>query len=247
EGNGQVDSYRLTLAYAKGAEMRGAQVVAEEVTGLQRCGERVTGVVTSKGTIGCDSVVLAMGAWTGQAEKWAGFPLPISPLKGELLILKYKEAQYWPFFVVGYDTTDGQELPTHLHMQADGLLSVGPTVEPGLFDNVPTQKARNDIMQRATRLMPCIAEAQLVGHVGGPRPNPPDGTTVLGPIPGWEGLFTAVTLPGIMCSALMGRIIADLIFQRPLPVSIEPFYPKRLAEPIKGHYGYHRYVTERST
>jgi len=244
EGNGQVDSYRLTLAYAKGAEKRGAEVVIREVTGLERVGQRVTGVKTSNGTVVCDRVVLAMGAWTQQAEKWVNFPLPIGPLKGELLLLKPKEKQYWPFWVSSYDTVDDQELPIYLHMRTDGIVYAGTTAEPGLYDNIPTEKARIGIMHRAIRLMPCIAETELVEHLAGPRPNPPDGTTVLGPIPGWEGLFTAVTLPGIMCSAFMGRIITDLIFQRPLAVSIATFHPKRLAEPVKEHYGYHKLLTD---
>ena len=246
EGAGQLDSYRLTLAYAKGAEMKGAEVVIGEATGLEQKGGRVTGIVTSNGTIGCDSAVLAMGAWTGQAEKWVDFPLPIDALKGEILILKYKEDEYWPFWVASYETTEGEELPIYLHKRADGLVLAGTTAEPGLFDNIPTEKARNGIMERAVRMMPCIAEAELVEHLGGPRPNPPDGITVLGPIPGWDGLFAAVTLPGIMCSAYMGRIVADLIFQHPLPVSIDSFEPKRLSEPIKAQYGYHKLLEARS-
>ncbi len=247
EGTGQVDSYRLTLAYAKGAEMRGAGVVIAEATGLERIGARVTGVVTSNGTIGCDSVVLAMGAWTGQAEGWVDFPLPIGPLKGELLALKPKDDRHWPFWIMSHDETEeGQEVPTFIHMRADGIVHTGVTVEPGLYDNIPTEKGLKEMMERALRLMPSIAESELVGHVGGPRPNPPDGTTVVGPIPGWEGLFTAATLPGIINSALIGQTIADLIYQRPVPVPIESFHPKRLAEPVKERYGYHRYVVDRA-
>ena len=246
EGAGQLDSYRLTLAYAKGAEMRGAEVVIGQAIGLEKTGGRVTGVVTSSGTIGCDSAVLAMGAWTGQAEKWVDFPLPIEPLKGEILTLKYKEHEYWPYWVATYETTNGEELPAYLHMRANGLIYAGTTAEPGRFDNTPTEAARNGILQRVTRLMPCIAEAELVEHLGGPRPNLPDGLTVLGPIPGWDDLFPAVTLPGILCSAFLGRIIADLIFQRPLPAPIDALYPKRFTEPIKEHYGYHKLLAQRS-
>ncbi|MEE9198970.1 MAG: FAD-dependent oxidoreductase [Dehalococcoidia bacterium] len=243
EGDGQVDSYRLTLAYVKGAEKRGAQVFLGEVSGLERSGGRVTAVVTSNGTIGCNSVVLAMGAWTGHAEKWVDFPLPISPLKGDMMYLKPKDDRFWPFWVMSHDDTEeGQEVPVALHMQADGLVSTGTTVEPGLFDNIPTEAARNGMMERAIRFMPCIAESELVRHVCGPRPNPPDGTAVLGPVPGLEGVYIAVALLGVMCSALMGRITADLIFQRPLPVPIDLFDPRRLIEPSKGRYGYYRYL-----
>ncbi|MCH8087694.1 MAG: hypothetical protein IIC81_07560, partial [Chloroflexi bacterium] len=70
--------------------------------------------------------------------------------------------------------------------------------------------------------------------------------TVLGPIPGWEGLFAAVTLPGILCSAFMGRIIADLVYQHPLPFPIDLLHPKRLSEPVKEQYGYHKLLADRS-
>jgi glycine/D-amino acid oxidase-like deaminating enzyme len=99
---------------------------------------------------------------------------------------------------------------------------------------------------RAARMMPTIEKAELVEHLAGPRPNPEDGITVLGPIPGWEGLFTAVTLPGIICSAYLGKIITDLVFQRTLPTNIDRFKPERFTKPIETQYGYHRLVSDRS-
>jgi glycine oxidase len=245
EGGGQMDSYRMTLAYAKGAEMRGAEVVIEEVTGLERSGERVTGVVTSKGTIGCDRVVLAMGAWTGFTEKWLDFPMPVSPMKGDLMYLKYKGDEYWPFYISSYDVEDGLELPTVLHKRADGLVVAGVTIEMGLYDSITTDEARNSIIRRAVDLMPCIADSEVVEHMSGPRPSPVDGNTVLGPVPGWEGVYAAVTLPGILCSALMGQIVADLIFERPLPVPIDLYHPKRFAEPVTASFGWNKLMADR--
>ena len=244
EGNGQVDSYRLTLAYARGAESNGAEVVIEEAVNLRRTGGKVTAVETAAGLIECDSVVLAMGAWMNSAGPWTEFPLPISPLKGELLLLDYPGSEYWPYWVVGYDTSPGEELSTYLHMRADGVLSAGSTTEPGLYDSNPTEEARNGIMQRAVRLMPGVAESQLSGHVAGPRPSPPDGTTVLGPIPGWEGLYAAVSAPGIMCSAFMGNMIKDLIYNNPLLFPIEPLHPSKLTEPVQERYGYRRFLPD---
>src|SRR5215475_3787510 len=52
-----------------------------EVVGLQRTGERVTGVLLKDGaTIACETLVLAMGAWTGVAlAQWLGLMVPIGP------------------------------------------------------------------------------------------------------------------------------------------------------------------------
>ena len=69
EAAGQLDAYRTTLAYAKAAENRGAEVVIGEATGLTQSGGKITGVESSVGTIECDGAVLAMGAWTGKAKE----------------------------------------------------------------------------------------------------------------------------------------------------------------------------------
>ena len=85
----------------------------------------------------------------------------------------------------------------------------------------------------------------MVEHLAGPRPNPADGITVLGEIPGWSGLYAAVTLPGILCSAYLGKIIADLVFDRPLPTDIEQLKPDRFTRPLTTQYGYHKLVADR--
>ena len=246
EAAGQLDAYRTTLAYAKAAENRGAEVVIGEATALMQSGGKITGVESSIGAIECDGAVLAMGAWTGKAKEWTEFPLEISAMKGEILTLRKPDEDYWPYWVASYETSDnGEELPIYLHRRANGLIYAGTTAEPDIFDNIPTAAARQGILERASRMMPFIEDAELVEHLAGPRPNPADGITVLGGVPGWEGLFAAVTLPGILCSAYLGKIIADLVFDRPLPTDIEKLKPDRFTQPLTTQYGYHKLVADR--
>ncbi|MCH7802203.1 MAG: FAD-dependent oxidoreductase, partial [Chloroflexi bacterium] len=54
----QLDSYRLNLALAHGAERHGAEVVIREVIGLLTHNNRVTGVRTAAGDISADTVVV---------------------------------------------------------------------------------------------------------------------------------------------------------------------------------------------
>ncbi len=247
EGAGQVDAYRLNLAFAKAAEIQGAKVTIDEVTGLDRSGGKVTGVRGSTDTISCDNVVLAMGAWTDKAERWVDFPLPIGPLKGEILALKPDKVTHWPFWVMSEEKDEnGQEVPVFVHMRADGIIHTGVTVEPGLYDDTPTEAGRRGMMDRALRLMPCLSDAELVGHTAGPRPNPPDGTTVIGPVPGVEGAFVAASLPGIINSAIMGRTIADLIYDRPFLAPIDSFLPALLIDAPQTRYGHGRQIENRS-
>ena len=81
----QLDSYRLNLALARGAELKGANIVNREVTGLVTSGSRVTGVKTASEDIHCGTVVVAAGTWSRAFTPWLGFPVPVRPLKGERL------------------------------------------------------------------------------------------------------------------------------------------------------------------
>ena len=77
----QMDAYRFVSALSQAAQRHGAQLQYGEVVGLQRAGEQVTGVLLRDGsTITCETLVLAMGAWTGMAlAQWLGLAVPIGP------------------------------------------------------------------------------------------------------------------------------------------------------------------------
>ena len=120
----QLDSYRLNLALARGAELKGANIVHREVTGLIASGSAISGVKTASGDIRCDAVVVAAGTWSRVFTPWLDFPVPVRPMKGERLLLNYP----------------GEPLPVlisspkrgHMISRLDGLTSVGQHRRPGL-------------------------------------------------------------------------------------------------------------------
>ena len=85
----QLDSYRLDLALARGAELKGAKILYREVTGLITSGPTISGVKTASGDIPCGTVVVAAGTWSRAFAPWLGFPVPIRPMKGERLLLNH--------------------------------------------------------------------------------------------------------------------------------------------------------------
>ena len=85
----QLDSYRLNLALARGAELKGANILYREVTGLVTSGSTISGVKTASGDIPCGTVVVAAGTWSRAFTPWLGFPVPVRPMKGERLLLNY--------------------------------------------------------------------------------------------------------------------------------------------------------------
>lgn len=231
----QLDSYRLTLALGRAAELKGAQLQLREVTGLMTQDARVTGVRTGSGEVSSGAVVLAAGVWsTGFAEALR-FPMPVRPLKGERLMLRFA----------------GEPLPVlisspkrgHMISRLDGLLSVGSTGGRDYdaadlflgdeFDRQPTEGARVELLQRAIDVLPALEEAELVRQLAGSRPLSPDRMPVIGPVPGWEGvvLATGHGTKGIHLGPITGRTVAEFILRgsSEAPDGMKPFSPGRFA------------------
>jgi glycine/D-amino acid oxidase-like deaminating enzyme len=75
--DGRAEPQKAAPAIAAAARARGARVVTRcAVRGLETTAGRVSGVVTEKGTIACDSVVLAGGAWSRRFCGNLGIHLP---------------------------------------------------------------------------------------------------------------------------------------------------------------------------
>ena len=232
----QLDSYRLNLALARGAELKGANIVNREVTGLVTSGPTISGVKTASEEIHCDSVVVAAGTWSRAFTPWLSFPVPVRPLKGERLLLNYP----------------GEPLPVlisspkrgHMISRMDGFTSVGSTGGRDYdqkeifwgeeFDRQPTATARLELLQRAIDVFPDLERAELVQQLAGSRPLSPDSKPIIGPVPGREGVFLATghTTKGIHLGPITGRIIADYICRGSTRVvsDMGQFLPDRFAD-----------------
>lgn len=203
-GNGVVDSRELTDRLAEAAGLLGATVRAGAVVGLRHEQRAVTGVVLADGVIACDAVVLAMGPWTGAAAAWLDAPLPVEPLKGEIVRV----------------APPGRPLACDLVTPAVSLFSrdggqvwIGSTKESRGFDREISASARDQLRSSAAELLPSLAEAALVRQTACLRPVTPDGMPIVGPVPGWSGAYVATGggQKGILLAPAMGRAVADLL------------------------------------
>jgi len=61
----------------------------------------------------------------------------------------------------------------------------------------------------------------------GVRPMPVDRHSVVGPIPGVEGYYLAVTHSGVTLAAFLGQAVAEEIAHSRPDVRLEPFRPAR--------------------
>ncbi len=243
--HGQVDAYRLSLAAVAAVEQHGGRMVTGEAIGLVREGDRVVGVEHRRGTIECDHVVLAAGAWVGEAASWLGTPVPVRPLHGEVLHARLPGDPVQAFILTALH---GPILP-----KRDGTLMVGSIggvtmsgmdvdakhvfdpldTTPPDFDEGPTQVGRDTMIERAVRVMPALVDAELTGHLAGVRPLSADRMPLIGPVPGLEGawLATGHGTKGIHLAPITAQMIAGYITRgRPeAEVPAEAFLPERFA------------------
>ena len=231
----QLDSYRLNLALAAGAEKKGTQTINRNVTGLLSEKNRITGVQTEQGDISCGTVVVAAGLWSPPFQRDLDFPIPVGALKGERLLLKYDGD---PLQVLISSPKRG-----HMISRLDGFLSVGSTggrdydqdqlYQGADMDRVPTETARVEIMQRAIDVFPDLENAALIEQLAGSRPLSPDRIPIIGPVPGKEGvvLATGHTTKGIHLGPSTAKVVTQYIQGgcKQVPSSMELFLPDRFA------------------
>ncbi len=222
DGYRDVEPYKLTLALWQAAEQRGARLSNATVTGVLRRSGRMTGVRLRNDTVEADAVVIAAGPWSGDASEWLGTPLPVSPLKGQILRLR---APGPPLAAGLWWASD------YAGSKQDGLIYSGTTEEPVGFDENPTSQARDQIMLSLLDMLPSLADAELVKQTACLRPLAPDWLPVIGTIPGVEGVVVATGAgrTGIMIGPAMGRVAADLATGRDPAVDLGAFSPARFA------------------
>jgi glycine oxidase len=219
---GHVYSPSMTRAYAAAAARLGARIeTGVPVTGLLRRGDRVTGVSTAAGDREAGWTVLCSGAWTRFCSAWVDRPLPVEPVRGQILALEAPRPCFRPI-VWG----EGAYLVPKL----DGSLVVGATEEHAGFDCRTTAAGIAQLVEGARRLVPALGDCPIRRTWAGLRPDTPDHLPAIGPLPGVEGLLVAAGhfRNGVLLSPVTGRLVTDLVTGTPLPSYAGAFTPARL-------------------
>ena len=166
--------------------------------------EPSTRVHTDQGHYDAGTVVLAMGAWTGEAVKKLGGHVPVYPSKGEILRLRPPEGGGFTTHLLG---------PCSLVLKKDGLVWAAATSEDAGFDRAPTSRARDTLMAGARLMMPEAAAGLPVKHTVCFRPETPDGMPVVGKLDGPGTIYVASGGggSGIMQCLFVGKQVAGMV------------------------------------
>ncbi len=207
-GEAAIDPRALTRALVAACAEEGVEMHAESevVDGIYE-GERLIGVQVAVGEeILADTVVLSGGAWSG-AMSWLpeGARPAVRPVKGQVVELRTRDDAPPTRRILASERV-------YLVPRADGRLIVGATVEEMGFDTAVTAGGIHDLLREAYRLLPDVAEMELVDAIAGLRPGTPDNLPLVGPGP-IEGLVLATGhyRNGILLAPLAAETVVDLL------------------------------------
>ena len=204
---GQVENRILVRALRQAAVASGVEIREDaDVTAIRIDDGRATGLTVGDEHIEFDKVLVCAGAWSGTI---AGLDVPIRPLRGQMLALRGDDS----LRQVVYSSD------VYLVPRRDGRILVGATMEETGFDKTTTQSARDELLKKAYRLLPRLAEFPVEAHWSGLRPVSPDHLPVLGPT-SFENVYIAAGhyRNGILLAPATGELMMESILDdSPIP------------------------------
>ncbi len=223
--DGEVDPSGVTYAYAKSAKVHGAKYYTHTPvieTNQQKDGSWE--VVTEKGNINAEIVINAGGLWAREVGKMAGINLPVQPMEHHYLITEaipeIEERKNEPRLPIGTDfegniyfrqEAQGMLLGTYEFKSTPWQVQQTPMnfghelLEPKL-DNI------QDRLEIGFKRIPALERAGIKNIINGPFTFGPDGSPLIGPVPGKKNYWVAVGVMAGFCQAGgVGKCIAEWI------------------------------------
>ena len=209
---GHVDPWGVTNAYAKSAQIGGAEVVRHtRVTDLQQHPDGSWDVITEKGTVHAEHVVNAGGLWAREVGRMVGLELPILAMEHQYIISEdipeLANADKEMLHVVDF------EGEIYMRQERGGIL-LGTYERAGVpWSERETpwtfghELLANDLDRIAPSLevgfahYPVLEKAGIRKVINGPFTFAPDGNPLIGPIRGMKNFWVAC---GVMAGFSQG-------------------------------------------
>jgi sarcosine oxidase, subunit beta len=250
----EIAAYEPDSGYSDGAsvandfltrarDMGTTYVPKTEATSLVVEGGEVRGVITDRGSIAAPVVVAALGPWSNPLFELAGHALPIEPEYHQVAILKNA-----PGMKGGGCACIDSVTATYFRSDAHDKFLIGDfygsrKVNPDNFPQRASDDSLEEIIERTSRRIPKVENAEVLRGVTGIYDMTPDARPLLGEIPGIRGLYVCAGFSGMgfKISPAIGIVMSELLLDgRGKSVDITSFRPSRFAEgkPIRAEFEY---------
>jgi sarcosine oxidase, subunit beta len=208
--DGLADPNGVVTGYITAARRLGVQTFTDTaVTAIETKSGQVTAVHTDTGSIACEIVANAAGPWAAPVSELAGVPLPVIPLRRQMLTTTPLPDLPADFpFVIDF----AQSL--YFHREGEGVLTgmSNPHEQPA-FDERVDEEWELVHMEAAVDRLPLLANAGRASHWAGLYEITPDAHPIIGAVPGLEGYYvvTGFSGHGFMHGPAAGLLLAEII------------------------------------
>lgn len=247
--DGYVDPASATNAMAIGAKKMGAEIYRHTLaTDIRPRAGGGWDVITEKGNISCEQLVLATGFFTPQVGAWVGLKIPTINMVHQYLVteavpeLKGRKPELPVVRDPGSSSYFRQEQQGLLGgpYETEGAQYVYPDGVPWSFDH---DLLEPDLDRVAPWLDQMIARMPLFGTVGVKRvisgfiAHTPDLTPLVGPAPGLRDLWLACGAAiGIAQGPGCGKYLAQQMVHGAAEISMLSMDPRRFGDFHMGDY-----------
>ena len=237
-GDGYIDPYSLTMAYAKGARKTGVKieegVCAEEIL-LE--GRRAVGVVTNKGNIACDILVNCAGLWAKRVGNMAGVALAAGIVEHQYFLTE-KTLKF------DANLTTLRDPDKNFYLKPDtGSFAIGgweegsrgfhrglPPLEFGRELFAPNMDRLELFALPAAERLTVLNDTGIQTVINGPIPVSADGEPIMGLAPELDNFYVACGFTaGIAASGGAGLAMANMILHGDAGMDLWPFDVRRFS------------------
>ena len=226
-GDGLAGPAEITQGFARRARELDARIEeGVDVTALDVAGGRLRRVVTSAGPIETPLAINAAGPFAAKVARLAGVEVPVMPRRRHIFFTDPFPAIPGPVPLT-HDRATGFYFRKEMEQV---LLSPGDVQDMGDDFSASMDWGMVDqLVDKAVRRLPVIAEARIAGGWAGLRPLTPDEHAIIGPAPGVEGFFLAVGFcgHGFQHSPATGRLVAEWVLDGRPSMDLSLFDPRR--------------------
>ncbi|MGD8496580.1 MAG: FAD-dependent oxidoreductase [Gemmatimonadales bacterium] len=220
-----VDPYAFLLAVADDARAHGARLQGGMgVESVLTESGRVLGVRTAEGDLDAAAVILATGAYSPDLFRELGCPLPVIPAKGYHVDL--------PADAPGTPPLDTACLLVETSVfctPMPGRLRLAGTLEFSGINEKMRRRRLEQLTRGARPFVDGLSAGSAMSEWCGLRPCTPDGLPVVGPLPGWRGVYAATghAMLGLTFGPVTGELLAEQIVEGRTSMPIEALAPGR--------------------
>ena len=193
------------------------------VQGVEKTAGEITRLLTDTGEVTADHYVFASGAWSTAVAADLGCPVPIEPGKGYSIT-----------------TTRPRTCPRHAMLFAehrvgatpfDDGFRLGSMMEFSGFDATIPSRRIQQLIDSARHYLHEPAGEEVLETWCGWRPMTWDSLPVIGAVPGLANgvLATGHHMLGMTMAPATGRLVAEIIGERPTHIDPAPYSPARFS------------------